>query len=182
MASSTCPATTIQVPSPRAVPTTAATRPTATPLATITSRTCFWVAPIAASIPSWRSRRWATTTNPAAAIRQTSSRTTVDMPRVTAAAVTAVFSPRFPTATPPGIPLMKASICSSSASTRNEIRSACSIREGATSAKRSPRSAGFSTRPTTVHRASPSSTVSPIVTSRRSATSSVTASSPALRG
>ena len=66
-----------QVSSPVAVPNTAAASPTAAPLATMTSRTWRSVAPVAASSPICRCRRWAMTTNPAAATRATSSRTTV---------------------------------------------------------------------------------------------------------
>ena len=48
-------------------PTTAPTTPTAAPLATMTSRMLRSVAPSAASMPSARSRRWASTVKPAAA-------------------------------------------------------------------------------------------------------------------
>ncbi len=54
----------IQPATPRAAPTAAATTPTITPLATMTSRRWRSVAPMAASRPSWRWRRWATTTKP----------------------------------------------------------------------------------------------------------------------
>ncbi len=76
-AGSTTGARASQVSSPAPVPITAAAAPTAAPLASITSRTCLSVAPVAASSPIWRCRRCAITTNPAPATRATSSRTTV---------------------------------------------------------------------------------------------------------
>jgi hypothetical protein len=151
------------------------------PSASSTSRSRRSVAPTAASMPSWRSRRWAMTTNPAAAISETSSSRTVDAASVSAPAV-AGSSPASrsrelnpPTACP------KASSCAS-ATTSSDSVVAWSISDGGTRANSSPRSAGSSTRPTTVRASSPSSTSSPTPTPSLAASSSVTATSPAVRG
>jgi hypothetical protein len=181
-ASSRCPAAAIHAPSPIAPPTVAATIPTAAPLATITSRRCFSVAPIAASMPSWRIRRWATTTNPAAAISETSSSTTVVIDRSSTAPVVSPSSPRSRSPMPPGVARLNASSCSREPSTRSDSDSDRSSSEIGASANSSPRSAGFSTRPTTVRSRPPTSTVSPVATPRSDATRSVTAISSAPSG
>ena len=118
------------------------------------------VAPIAASMPSWRRRRWATTTKPAAAIRATSSRTTVAKPSTPAAAVArsvwvAVGQSRRPMAggarlEPATVPRRKAVARSWLARTRIVTDFGGSAAAGATRANSSSRSPGFSTRPTTV--------------------------------
>src|SRR6266542_2689057 len=56
--------------------------PTMAPPATMTIRSCLRVAPIAASMPSWRWRRAAITAKPAAATRETRSSKTVTAPRL----------------------------------------------------------------------------------------------------
>lgn len=77
----------IQPATPSIAPTSAPTAPMTRPLASRTSRMCRWLAPIAPSMPSARSRRWAITVNPATASRPTNtspivastSTTTLDM-------------------------------------------------------------------------------------------------------
>ena len=65
-----------------------------TPLINTTRRKCLAVAPIAASMPSWRSRRCAITAKPAAATRQTRSRTNVESTSTRTAAVAFSACPR----------------------------------------------------------------------------------------
>ncbi len=89
-AASTAGAATIHPRMPSAPPTTAAATPTITPLASMTSRRWRSVAPSAASSPSWRWRRWATTTKPAAAIRAT--RAMARVTTISTKATTACFS------------------------------------------------------------------------------------------
>ena len=64
------------------------------PPATMTIRNCLRVAPIAASMPSWRWRRAAIAANPAAATRETSSSRTVTSASATAAVFAWVLGPR----------------------------------------------------------------------------------------
>src|SRR4029453_9893224 len=68
-ADSSVGANTSHAATPWVPPTTAAIAPTMAPFASSTSRSCFSVAPTAASMPSCRSRRWATTAKPAGATR-----------------------------------------------------------------------------------------------------------------
>ena len=86
----------IQPMTPRIAPPMAATVPTIAPFMIITSRSCRALAPIADSRPSWRWRRWATTTKPAAATNPTSAITSViaaTMVAVRSAVVRAAINP-----------------------------------------------------------------------------------------
>ena len=76
-ADSSVGAKTTQSARPAIVPMSAAIVPTSAPFHNKTRRTCFCVAPRAASMPSWRRRRCATTAKPAAATSEARSRKTV---------------------------------------------------------------------------------------------------------
>ncbi len=149
-ADSTAGAATIQPTTPSTVPMTAATAPVMAPVASMTSRTWRCVAPIATSMPSWRWRRWATTTKAAAASSPTSASASVVTARTTAAiAAWSTSLPMTSILNPMSSPVGPRSL-EVSASTVNA--SGAARVPGATSAKSSLRFAGFSTRPTTVAR------------------------------
>ena len=126
------------------------------PLATITRRRCRSVAPMAASSPSWRWRRWATTTNPAAATRPTSAMARVTTTSTTAATAGVVVaerpstperrpSPGRPAAAPARPPSRSTDV--DQQGERDVGAVGVGARRRANSSSRSP---GFSTRPTTV--------------------------------
>ena len=181
-AGSSAGAIAIQVARPVAVPTTAATTPTATPLSTIACRSCRGVAPTAASIPSCRSRRWASVTKLAPATRHTSTMATTATANTATAAVVCSVAERASLNPGPGSAGgRKVSARSSSASTSTVIDSGEPV-PGETQANSSSRSFGFSTKPTTCSSVSRSSTRSPMPTPRSEATPSVSAASPGSEG
>ena len=98
-ADSSVGANTTQSARPAMVPMKAATVPTTAPFVNSTRRRCFSVAPMAASMPSWRSRRCATTANPAAATSEARRRKTVateNISNVSAAPLTSLPRARSP--------------------------------------------------------------------------------------
>jgi hypothetical protein len=140
---------TTQPVTPTNAPASAPPPPTTSPLASSTSRMCRWLAPMAPSMPSARSRRWAMTWNPA-----TDSRPTKTSPIVastsTRVVAGSVSSLRRWVDTPSGRGLAMYCACGtrSRASTRLTAAPSC---PGATRANGSLRLSGFSTTPTTVH-------------------------------
>ncbi len=123
------------------------------PLATITSRMWRWVAPRAASSPSWRWRRWATTTKPAAAMSAT--RAMARVTTISTKARTACFSlPMTSTRNADMSAAGSSAVARAAAAAvrpseaRSRVkRSAGAAGSGTTRAKSSARSPGFSTRP-----------------------------------
>ena len=125
-------------------PITAAMMPTSAPPATMTSRSCLRVAPIAASIPSWRWRRAAMTAKAAAATRETSTIRTVTAPSAPAATAAWVLAPRACHSSGPWKVSLKAANAAGLASSRTVTPCAGPAADGGTSANWSVRSLGFS--------------------------------------
>ena len=168
-----------QPTTPSTVPTRAATTPTNAPLASITSRSWRVSAPVAASRPSWRWRRCATTTKPAAAINATSIIASVT-PTITMASAAAFSSPcpmtvseTLSSADPTG-PLGRVKL-------NNSVTRSGVVATGITP-KLSSSLCGFSTRPTTRRGTWPSVTSSPTPTDSSAATSLVKETSLAAEG
>ncbi len=159
------------------------------PLATITSRMWRGVAPRAATNPSWRWRRWATTTKPAAAISAT--RAMASVTTISTKARTACFSLPMTSTRNADVSAAGSSAAAARAAAaavwpsvaRSRVkRSAGAAGSGTTRAKSSARSPGFSTRPTTVRVRPPRSTCRPMPVDSSSAAPSVRATSPLVLG
>ena len=151
------------------------------PLATMTSRVCFAVAPTAASMPSWRSRRWATTAKPAAATSEMSRNSTVARAKPPMAAALRSVPSCLETRgwLPPGVrnPLTRSSVVRTS--TAAHVAPATAPADTGSNANSSTSLPGFSTRPTIVRGRRSKSVVVPTPAPSLSATPSVTASSSA---
>ncbi|MFT3852927.1 MAG: hypothetical protein QM733_09340 [Ilumatobacteraceae bacterium] len=169
--SATLPRTACQTTIAAAVPATAPATPTIVPQASIA--TCRWRRdpPTAASRPSWRCRRWAIVTNPAAATSPTriiaivtTTPTSTSRPSVPRAA-------RYSTRTPsPSGPV-------ASPVTRRSTCCAGGAPSGSTSANVLPELEGLATMPTSVRGAPSIVTVSPSAASKARAAEAVSATS-----
>jgi hypothetical protein len=162
----------IQPATPRVAPASAPTAPMTRPLASRASRMCRWLAPIAPSMPSARSRRWAITVKPATASRPTNTSPIVASTSTTTVDVSA-SSERIWIDMSSGHGFVVKSALDAPMST--STWSSAVTWPGATRTNASCRFSGFSTRPTTARRLPPWSQVPPTCSRKIFATRSVTA-------
>ena len=167
---------------PSAVPATAAMTPTTAPPVTMTIRSCLRVAPIAASMPSWRWRRAAITAKPAAATRETRSSKAVTAPSTPPATAPWVLAPRACHSSGPRKAARKAAKLAGLAFSSTVTDCGGPAPAGETRANWSLRSLGFSTMPVTVWCWPPRDNGEPMRSWRACASWPVTATCPAPAG